>query len=194
LIHRLVPLFVMTLLVEKAAAQTPASSPVPPSGNVVRTSVTPARVKATVPDPEKLKKSAEHLTKMRAWVDQVSREAEQARRERDIVKLNCVNEALTQMKALLKVAEQADLALLEAVSKKDSSADAEYSRVSIARVKVESLRREASCIGLLAYLVDERTTVEVEVPNLPDPGISRPPAPSAPTPPVVRPRPASQYY
>jgi hypothetical protein len=131
---------------------------------------------------------------MRGWVDQVSKGAEQARRERDVVKLNCVNEALTQMKALLKVAEQADLALREAISRKDPSADAEFSRVGIAKVKVENLRRQAACVGQLAYLVDERTTVEVEAPDLPDPGISRPPPPSLAAVPIVRPPPASQYY
>lgn len=191
-IHRLAPLiFVTALLVRPAAAQD-AVPQSPPRAASARAA--PVPVKVTIPDPEKLKRTTEHLAKMRGWVDQVAGGAEQARRERDVLKLNCVNEALTQMKALLRVAESADLAMREAVSRKDPSADAEYARVAIAKVKVEKLRREGTCIGQLAYLADERTTVEVTGPELPDPGVSRPPSPSAATPPVVRPRPASEYY
>ena len=58
------------------------------------------------------------------------------------------------------------------------------------------------CIGQLAYIVDEKTTVEVQQPsNLPDPaadqelfaGEGRRRGPPFPVPPIVRPPPASPY-
>ena len=152
-------------------------------------------------DAEKLEASADHVARMKAALKQVLGRVEEARNEKDIVKLNCVNEKLTQIKSLLKVAEQADISLHEAISSRDPGAESEFSKVAIARAKIDALRGESDqCIGQLAYIVDEKTTVEVQQPsNLPDPtadqelfaGQSRRRGPPFPVPPVVRPPPAS---
>ncbi len=150
-------------------------------------------------DSDKLEASADHLARMKASLKQVLGRVEEARNEKDVVKLNCVNEKLTQIKSLLKVAEQSDLALHEAVSKRDPSADAELSKVAIARAKIDALRGESEqCIGQLAYVVDEKTVVEVQQPpNLPEAGDRQLfgragyPGSSFAAPPVVRPAPAS---
>jgi hypothetical protein len=168
-----------TLLAGRAVAQTPP----------------PSKAAANLTDAEKLERSGEHLGRMKTALKQVLGRVEEARNENDVVKLNCVNEKLTQIKALLKVAEQADIALHEAVANKDEGADTEFSKIGIARTKIDGLRGDADqCIGQLAYVVDERTTVEVQAPEgLPTSDATvraPPPAPSAATP-VVRPRPAS---
>ncbi len=121
------------------------------------------------PDSDKLEAAADNIARMKAALKQVLGRAEQARNEKDVVKLNCVNEKLTQIKSLIKVAEQADLALHESVASKDLASESEFSKIAIARTKVDGLRRGAEqCIGQLAYMVDEKTTVEVEQPeNLP---------------------------
>jgi hypothetical protein len=96
---------------------------------------------------------------------------EEARKERDLVKLNCVNEKLTQIKALLRIAEQSQIALQEAVARAiEDGAQHEYAKIEIARQRVTELRAESEqCIGQLAYVVDEKTVVTVEVPQgLPD--------------------------
>jgi hypothetical protein len=117
---------------------------------------------------EKLEAAADNLSRMKTSLKHVLGRAEQARNEKDVVKLNCVNEKLTQIKSLIKVAEQADIALHESVSSKDAGADTSFSKIAIARTKVDGLRGEAEqCIGQLAYMVDEKTTVEMEQPNLP---------------------------
>jgi hypothetical protein len=153
-------------------------------------------------DAEKLEASADHIARMKTALKQVLGRVEEARNEKDVVKLNCANEKLTQIKALLKVAEQADIALHEAVSSHDAGAEAELSKVAIARAKIDGLRAEADqCIGQLAYIVDEKTTVEVQQPsNLPDAaadvelfGGDARRGPPFPVPPVVRPPPASPY-
>ena len=133
---------------------------------------------------EKASRSAEDLAWMRAAL-------------KDVVKLNCVNERLTQMRAFLKVAEQAERARAEAAARRDPSADVEFAKVDVARTRVETLRAESEkCAGLVAYAVEERTRVEVQEPEaLAEPGVewgeSARPAPAPP--PVVRPGPASLF-
>jgi ribosomal protein L9 len=128
----------------------------------------------TSSDADKLEAAADQIARMKTAMKQVLARVEEARNEKDIVKLNCVNEKLTQIKALLKVAEQSDIALHEAVSNRDVSSDTEFSKIAIARSKVEGLRAESEqCIGQLAYIVDEKTTVEVQQPSdLPGAGSS----------------------
>lgn len=156
-------------------------------------------------DSEKLEASAEHLARMKTSLKTVLTRVDEARNEKDIVKLNCLNEKLAQIKALLKIAEQADIALREAVSKQDPGAEIEFSKIGIARTKIEGLRSDAEqCIGQLAYIVEDRTTVEVEQPsNLPEgadgegrlrPGSIRREGAPFPVEPVVRPPAASRWY
>jgi hypothetical protein len=146
----------------------------------------------TFSDPEKLEKAGEAISRMKTFLKQVLGRLEDARNERDVVKLNCINEKLTQMKGLLKVSEQADIALQEAVAKHDEGSEAEFSKIAIAKVKVDQLRTEAEeCIGQLAFIVDERTTVEVEQPkDVTNRDVTRR---EPPPPPVVRPPAASQF-
>jgi hypothetical protein len=149
-------------------------------------------------DAEKVEKASDHVVKMKAAMKGVLRRVEDARNEKDVVKLNCVNEKLTQVKGLLKVAEQADVALSESIARKDDSADTEFQKISMARAKIEQLRSEADqCIGQLAYVVDSETSVEVEQPeNLPSLDVTRrqPPPEPVVSPPVVRKPPASKWY
>lgn len=147
---------------------------------------------AALSGPEKLDRAEGHLIRMKQVLKQVIARLEDARREKDVVKLNCVNEKLTQVKGLLKVSEQADIALQEAVARRDEAADSELQKVSIARVKVDQLRVEAEeCIGQLAFAVDEKTTVEVEQPkDLPDRDVTLRELPPLV---VVRPPPASRF-
>jgi copper chaperone CopZ len=146
---------------------------------------------ADVPDAEKIKRSAAAVSRMRTVLSEVLGRLEEARATKDVVKLNCVNEKLTQVKGLLRISEQSDVALQEAVVKKDSTAaEHEYSKVSIAKTKVDQLGNESQqCIGQLAFRTDENLTVEVEVPGgLPTEDPTNPPRPEPPT---NRPPPAS---
>jgi len=145
-----------------------ANAPVGMPG-IVPSAIPPA-VKSNLSDAEKIERSAEAVNRMKAGLKQVLGRVEEARKEKDVVKLNCVNEKLTQIKGLLKVAEQADIALSEALASRQPSADAEFAKINIARGKVDGLKADAEqCIGQLAYIIDEKTTVDVSQPtNLPD--------------------------
>jgi hypothetical protein len=117
-------------------------------------------------NPFLMKKASDHVSRVKAALKQTLSRVEEARNEKDIVKLNCVNEKLAQIKQILNVAEGAEVALQEAVAKSDPGADAEYSKIAIARGKADQLRAEAEeCIGQLAFVVDEKTSVEVQQPE-----------------------------
>lgn len=144
-----------------------------------------------VPDVTKLERSGKAIGAMREVLRDVLGKLEEARRAKDVVKLNCVNEKLTQIKGLLRISEQSDVALQEAVSQRDTtSSEHEYTKVMIAQQKVSQLRTEAEkCIGQLAFRADENMSVEVEEPtDLPGGDPTRP-APVEDV--VVRPPPAS---
>ncbi len=165
------PFVVACALVATTAAAQGAPSALPggaPAGTAPAVRTPPASAAGRSVDSEKLEAAADNIARMKAALKLVLGRAEQARNEKDVVKLNCVNEKLTQVKALIKVAEQADIALHESLRTQDAG-EAEFSKVAIARTKVDRLRRDAEqCIGQLAYMVDEKTTVEVEQPsNLP---------------------------
>jgi len=178
-----------TTVTQEAAPPAPAAAGNPlPAGPL---SAPLAEKPSEVPDPEKLRRSADALARMKNVLKEVLSKLEEARNTKDVVKLNCVNEKLTQVKGLLRISEQSDVSLQEAVAKKESSqAEHEFTKVMIARQKVDQLRAEAEeCIGQLAFRTDENLTVEVEVPDdLPDLDPTRPQTPPNV---IVRPPPIS---
>jgi hypothetical protein len=127
------------------------------------------------------------LTRLRRALAEVLDRVEDARRERDLLKLLCLDERVSQIKVLLAVAERAETALTEAVVNRDEGADVELSKIAIAKGKIDALRTEAAaCIGQLAYEVNERTEVFVEEPEeLPEEKTSAP---------VTRPEPGTDPY
>jgi hypothetical protein len=142
-----------------AAALALAQAQTPPS---------PPPVDASkVADPEKLKLSSDALSSMRTSLKDVLSKLEEARQTKDVVKLTCVNEKLTQVKGLLRISEQADVSLQESVARREAqTADHEFTKVVIARDKVNQLRAEAEqCMGQLAFRADENATVEVDTPD-----------------------------
>ncbi|MGO9830967.1 MAG: hypothetical protein ACLPJH_12590 [Myxococcaceae bacterium] len=176
------PLVLSALLLAAASFAQAPPRPVP---------APPEEKASEVPDAQKLSRSSAAVAQMQASYKAVLGKLEEARNTKDVVKLNCVNEKLTQVKGLLRISEQSDVALQEAVAKKDGpTADHEYTKVSIAQSKVEQLRTEADqCIGQLAFRTDENLSVEVLVPSdLPGGDPTNPPPP---TPATVCPPPAS---
>jgi hypothetical protein len=143
-----------------------------------------------ISDKEKLSRAAANLDTMRSLLKEVLKRLEEARNEKDVVKLNCVNENLTQLKGLVRVAEQSEIALQEDIAKGDeANARHEYAKIDLASQRTKQLRADAEqCIGQLAYVVDENTLVTVEVPeDLPDPDTTTPSLLTALNPPVLSP-------
>ncbi|MBL9039209.1 MAG: hypothetical protein JNG84_11885 [Archangium sp.] len=122
---------------------------------------------AKIPNADKIRTSADAITRMRSDLKDVLAKLEEARGSKDVVKLTCVNEKNTQIKGLLRISEAADVALQEAVARNESGEAAhEYTKVTIAQTKVQQLRAEAEqCMGQLAFRVDEDMNVEVVTPD-----------------------------
>ena len=117
-----------------------------------------------VSNEEKPEKSRRAIDKMRGALTKVIKYLEEAREQRDVLKLNCVNEKLTAIKGLLRVSEQADVAMQEAIATGElTAADHEYEKIMIASKKVQGLATESEVgIGELA-VYSGQTSVSVEV-------------------------------
>ena len=178
----------LTSGVAYAQAPAPAATPAPAAANQ------PLKFESNeaLSDKEKVARSAGIITKMRDTLKVVLQKLTEAREAKDVVRLNCVNEKLTQIKGFIKIGEQADLGLQEAVAKQDSGAsDHEYTKVEIAGQRVAQLRADAeACIGQVEYEgQSSQTHVDVTEPaDLPAASTS---AAAPPPPTIVVPPPAS---
>jgi len=115
--------------------------------------------------PEQTAQVSKYLARMRDIVQQVERLAQRARTDKDIIKLNCVNDKLVQIKGSLRVAEQVDAAHKLAVARNDDgSRDHEFAKITIAYQKAVVLAQEAeACIGEeIAYIGATRVDVQVD--------------------------------
>ena len=92
-----------------------------------------------------------------------------ARKQKDVIKLNCVNDKYLQIKSLLNLMDEASARLEVAILGKDEDARYhEYTMFTVSAEKVRGLRGEADgCVGEeLTYLGE--TVVDVKKPEIPD--------------------------
>lgn len=91
--------------------------------------------------------------------------AEVRKKEKDILKVNCINEKLAAIKGFIKVSEQSFASLKTAVAENDTeSENHHYKLVAVAHQKVRTLGEEALlCTGEEERYVGE-SDIEVEVP------------------------------
>lgn len=92
-----------------------------------------------------------------------------ARQQKDVIKLNCVNDKLLQIKQLLNIAESARTNLVEAIAQQDE-ADRyhHFGQITIASEKVQTLSDEAeACVGEEIVFLGP-TEVTVDEPDIPD--------------------------
>jgi len=111
-----------------------------------------------------------------------------ARRTKDVIKLNCVNDKLVSEKQIINIADIANNNMKEAIARGDEEARYhEFGRITIANNQSQQLVAEAEvCIGQeLTFL--GATTVTVEEPNVPE----DPTLPQGPDFPVVQPLPVA---
>jgi hypothetical protein len=111
-----------------------------------------------------------------------------ARKEKDVIKLNCVNDRLQQLKQLMNIADQARTNMLEAIARGDEEARYhEFGRITIAQQQAQALATESeNCIGEDLSFIGP-TRVSVEEPVMPD----DPTAEIGPDFPIVEPLPVA---
>jgi hypothetical protein len=116
-----------------------------------------------------ISRSEDVIEQMQGTLDQALNLLEKTREEeKDLLKLNCINEKLSAIKGFLKVSEQSLTKLKTSKSKGDvESMRHQYSLISIAGSKVENLGVEAqSCAGdVLRYAGNTKVTPEID-PNI----------------------------
>ena len=136
--------------------------------------------------------SKDYYKKMQETQRRVMQLQTKAKKDKDIVKLNCVNDKLTQVQGHLKVTDQSMGSLALDISKGDNTArQHEFTRVTILYQKVMTLGTEAEqCIGEDVSYVGA-TTVDLEIdPSIPP---TDPTQPDLPIPDVTRPPEASPF-
>lgn len=138
----------------------------------------PAKKKAVISPQAMNDGSVSLIGKMQGVLKTIVKLQQVARDQKDVIKLNCVNDKLLQVKQLLNIADQARTNMLAATaggSVPNDNPDAdptgryhEFGRVTIAEQQVSVLGSEAeNCIGEdLSFLGP--TDVEVEGGNEPD--------------------------
>jgi ribosomal protein S25 len=134
----------------------------------------------------------EYFRNMNESLQHIQTLQETARRQKDIIKLNCVTDKLVQAKVNINIAEQAMTSLQENTARNDEGGRThEFTRLTIVNQKVLVLGAEAeNCIGEdLSFIGATRVDVEVD-PNIPQ---NDPTAPTGPTIDIVRPQPASNF-
>lgn len=166
-----------------APAVAPAAAPVPQPE--------PA-LKPTVTSGQMLSQGREYRGQIDGVRAQIQAQAQQAKNDKDVIRLNCVLDKLTQVNVNANMMDQALQALQDAVSRNDENVQShEYTRITIINQKVQVLKTEAdACVGAETNYVGP-TKVVVEKPEGLDDDVDQPAAPMLP--PFERPPPASRY-
>lgn len=117
--------------------------------------------------PEEMRtKASEHIGSMKKVRDEVvGLRKETADDEGDMVKLGCVNDKLGSIRGFLKVSEQSNQKIDQALSANDrDTANHQFSLIDIAQTKVSALGIEAqSCAGeILQYSGSTQLTADID--------------------------------
>jgi hypothetical protein len=128
---------------------------------------------------EMVKQGNEYFKSMNETVKRITDLQNQSKRQKDIIRLNCVTDKLVQAKVNITIGEQAMAALQESISRADEGGRThEFTRLTIVNQKVQVLGAEAeNCIGEdLSFVGATRVDVEVD-PNLPQVDVTQPASP-----------------
>lgn len=149
------------LAVGVAGAQTPANTN---SGNNAEV---PQRRTASLSGPDQVRETGAIVEEINRVRRQVSDMLDTARQGRDLIKVNCLNDKLTQIDVSLRSAnEHRDLLNNAVSSNNDGQRNHEFTLMTVYRGRVTGLEQEArQCIGEGAGTFDQGTQVQVRVSN-----------------------------
>jgi hypothetical protein len=150
----------------------------------------PMKKRANISPADMMKQTEQYLQRMQEVFRRVIQLQEVARKQKDVIKLNCVNDKLLQIKQLMNIADAAKTNMQEAIARSDEDGRYhEFGRVTIADQQTSVLATEAeNCIGEdLSFLGP--TEVIVEEPQEPDdPTLPQEPqVPEVEAPPIASP-------
>jgi hypothetical protein len=128
---------------------------------------------------EMLNQSKDYFKSMNDVLKRVQLLQDQSKKQKDIIRLNCVTDKVVQVRVNMNIAEQSMASLQEAMTRADEGQRThEFTRLTIVNQKVLVLGAEAeNCIGEdLSFVGATRVDVEVD-PNIPQYDPTQPPAP-----------------
>jgi len=170
-------LLTTTFVASTVFAQAPIA---PPSANAPGA---PADVsvkqRPTLTPEEMVNQSREYAKNMAEVLKRIQVLQDQAKREKDIIRLNCVTDKVVQVRVNMSIAEQSMASLQEAVTRADEGERThEFTRLTIVNQKVQVLGAEAeNCIGEdLSFVGATKVDIEID-PNIPQYDPTQPPAP-----------------
>lgn len=177
-----------TFFSQIAMAQTPAE----PQGQETGTPAVDVTVpqRADISPQEMLTQAQMYRTNMMQTSQRLNQMVDDARKQKDVIRLNCLTDKVVQSNANMNILEKALQSLQDAAARNDQGAAThEYTRITIVNQKVQILGAEAEgCVGEELQFVGA-TKVDVEVspdvrkddgtqPGTLDPVYERPPAAS----------------
>ncbi|MCK5799836.1 MAG: hypothetical protein KAI47_21750 [Deltaproteobacteria bacterium] len=142
---------------------------------------------------EQLSQGNLYTSKMRTVLQRVTKLSKRARTDKDLIKLNCVNDKLVRIKGNLRLSEQIQGNLKTAAARHDAGARShEFAKLTITYQKVTVLGQEAeACIGEeISFVGKAKVTVQI------DPDVARqgdPTIETLPPLPTIRPPLASPF-
>lgn len=141
----------------------------PPPGDKLPDITTAGETRASLSPREMATETKRLLAEMEGYHVRVLALQASARKSKDVIKLNCVNEKLLAVKQLLNIAEVAENDLTEAIASGDRDAQVhQYSQVKLAHERSTSERDEAEgCIGEEIVFIGP-TQVTTDGPVMPD--------------------------
>jgi hypothetical protein len=175
-------LLTTTFIASTVFAQGPAPAPIaPPSAAAGPGAPADVSVKQrpTLTPEEMINQSREYAKNMADVLKRIQILQDQAKREKDIIRLNCVTDKVVQVRVNISIAEQSMASLQEAVTRADEGERThEFTRLTIVNQKVQVLGAEAeNCIGEdLSFVGATKVDIEID-PNIPQYDPTQPPAP-----------------
>lgn len=153
---------------EPAATDALAPSPKAAAGDKAAKSGDEAKKAKPLTAEEISKKSTELQEQMTQDMVHVSRLQQKARKDKDVIKLNCVNDKLVQMKAMMNLADDKRTQITDALTLSNGRAPDHFTEYTQSASDIKKLREEADvCVGVGPdYLGDSK--LNVSNPGIPD--------------------------
>ena len=147
------------------AQQTPDAPPPPTTADVDATVTVGVRAQLSVPEMNQQRTTIEaevkndyrHVLYLQA----------QARKDKDVIKLNCINDKLVRMKAQLNIFDGLVLTLNGAIERDSEDRHSLFGQVEVAATEIKKLRGEADLCAGTELITDGFTTL-VDRPVFPD--------------------------
>jgi hypothetical protein len=193
-VPRLFWLFVLVAPAALAQQQGGEPQPAPSAPAPVMPSEAQGPQRPSISGPQMLAQGREYRKQIEEIRLQIQEQVQQAKNDKDVIRLNCLLDKLTQVNVNVNMMDQGLQALEQAVTKQDEGGELhDYARLTIVHQKVQVLKTEAdACVGAETSYVGP-TKVIVEKPQGLVDTVDQPPAAVPPFTVIDRLPPASAF-